>query len=441
MAALSFTVRRKAPLLVPPAAPTPYEFKRLSDIDDQDGIRTQIPIIQYYRGSGDDRDPVVVIRHALSRALVFFYPLAGRIQEIAGRKLVVECTGEGVLFVEADADVRLDQIGDALHPPIPFFDEVFPESSGILHRPLIHIQVTRLRCGGFIFALRGNHTMTDGAGLGQFLTAIGELARGASAPSTLPVWARELLEARTPPRITCLHPAFDHAAARPPNAGNGPPLDMEHRSFLFRRSDIGALRMLVPPHLRTCSTFEILTACLWRCRTVAIGYDDPDEEIRVIFTVGARGGRCAGLGLPRGYYGNAFAYAAAVTSAGELCSRPMSYPLELMRNVKASVTTEHMRSLADLMVLRGRPHYATEGVYLVSDATRTGMEEVDYGWGKAAYAGPAWGRVASFHILFRNSKGEEGILVPHYLPRSIMDKFAGEVASLIKKDPSLRSSL
>lgn len=440
MAALRFTVRRKAPLLVPPAAPTPHEFKRLSDIDDQDGIRTQIPIIQFYRGRGDDRDPVEAIRHALARALVFYYPMAGRLQEISGRKLVVECTGEGILFVEADADVRLDQLGDALHPPIPFFDDVVPGSAGILHRPLIHIQVTRLRCGGFIFALRANHTMADGAGLGQFLTAVGELARGAAAPSTLPVWARELLEARTPPRITCLHPAFEHAAARPPYAGNSPPLDMEHRSFLFRRAGIAAMRMLVPPHLRASSTFEILTACLWRCRTVAIGHD-AGEKIRVVFTVGARGGRCAGLGLPRGYYGNAFAYTAAVTSAGELCSRPMGYALELMRNAKAAVTTEHMRSLADLMVLRGRPHYVTDGTYLVSDATRTGMEEVDYGWGKALFAGPAWGRVASFHIPFRNSKGEEGILVPHYLPRSVMDKFAGEVTSLIKKDPSVISSL
>ncbi|KAK4411878.1 Benzyl alcohol O-benzoyltransferase [Sesamum angolense] len=33
---------------------------------------------------------------------------------MACRKLVVECTGEGSLFIEADADVRLQQFGDTL---------------------------------------------------------------------------------------------------------------------------------------------------------------------------------------------------------------------------------------------------------------------------------------------------------------------------------------
>ncbi|KAK1692830.1 hypothetical protein QYE76_009527 [Lolium multiflorum] len=56
------------------------------------------------------RPPVVVIRRALGEALVHYYPLAGRLREVEGRKLVVDCTGEGVLFVEADTDVRLAEL-------------------------------------------------------------------------------------------------------------------------------------------------------------------------------------------------------------------------------------------------------------------------------------------------------------------------------------------
>ena len=48
-AAVKFTVRRQPAVLVPPAAPTPRELKRLSDIDDQDGLRFHVPIIQFYR--------------------------------------------------------------------------------------------------------------------------------------------------------------------------------------------------------------------------------------------------------------------------------------------------------------------------------------------------------------------------------------------------------
>ncbi|KAH1195990.1 Benzyl alcohol O-benzoyltransferase [Glycine max] len=72
--------------------------------------------------------------------------------------------------------------------------------------------VTRLRCsGGFILATRVNHTMmSDGAGLSQFMNTCAEMARGVKSPSIAPVWRRELLMARDPPRITCNHREFEH---------------------------------------------------------------------------------------------------------------------------------------------------------------------------------------------------------------------------------------
>ena len=71
------------------------------------------------------------------------------------------------------------------------------------------IQVMRLRYGGFIFAMRFNHVMIDGTGLVQFLNAMAEMARGACAPSTPPVWQRELLNVRNPPKVTFTHHEFD----------------------------------------------------------------------------------------------------------------------------------------------------------------------------------------------------------------------------------------
>ncbi|KAK4430472.1 Benzyl alcohol O-benzoyltransferase [Sesamum alatum] len=113
--ALTFKVTRQNPELIPPAKSTPHEFKPLSDIDDQEGLRFQLPTIQFFRKNPamDGKDPAKVIRDAVAKALVFYYPFAGRLREMAGRKLVVECTGEGVLFIEADADVTLQQFGDA----------------------------------------------------------------------------------------------------------------------------------------------------------------------------------------------------------------------------------------------------------------------------------------------------------------------------------------
>ncbi|KAL2252644.1 UNVERIFIED_CONTAM: Benzyl alcohol O-benzoyltransferase [Sesamum indicum] len=144
--ALTFKVTRQNTELIPPAKPTPHEFKPLSDIDDQEGFRFHLPLITFFpkNPAMDIKDPVKVIRDALAKALVFYYPLAGRLRETAGRKLVVECTGEGALFIEADADVRLQQFGDNLQPPFPCMEELLydvPGSGGVVNCPLLLIQV------------------------------------------------------------------------------------------------------------------------------------------------------------------------------------------------------------------------------------------------------------------------------------------------------------
>ncbi|OMO99206.1 Transferase, partial [Corchorus capsularis] len=142
---LVFTVRRCKPELVAPAKPTPLEYKLLSDIDDQEGLRFQIPVIQFYKynPSMQGKDPARVIKEALAQTLVFYYPFAGRLREGPHRKLMVDCTGEGVMFIEADADVTLEQFGDALQPPFPCLDELLcdvPGSGGVLNCPLLLIQ-------------------------------------------------------------------------------------------------------------------------------------------------------------------------------------------------------------------------------------------------------------------------------------------------------------
>ena len=145
---LDFAVRRREPELVGPARQTPRETKRLSDIEDQVGLRWHVPFVLFYRGRGDaagNDDPAALVRRALGEALVPFFPLAGRLREVEGRKLVVDCTGEGVVFVEADADVRLEELEAAgLRPPFPCKDQLLFDvegSGGVLNSPLLLIQV------------------------------------------------------------------------------------------------------------------------------------------------------------------------------------------------------------------------------------------------------------------------------------------------------------
>ncbi|KAJ4724420.1 Benzyl alcohol O-benzoyltransferase [Melia azedarach] len=429
-----FSVTRQQPELIIPARPLPREVKRLSDIADQQGLRFLMPVLFFYRNNASPfmkgKDPVKVIREALSKALVFYYPLAGRLQEGPNKKLMVDCNGKGILFIEADANVTLEQLGDEINPPFPYWNEVMydvPGSRGIIGCPLLFIQVTRLRCGGFILALFFNHTMLDGAGLIKFLKAVVELANGAYSPSVMPVWQHNILSARDSPRITCTHHEYEIVEESKGDANSGTE-PLEHKSFYFGQKEISTIRNNISQNLRNSTTFEILAGYIWRCRTAALKLH-PDQIVRYSCVVNMRGKHYDIL--PPGYYGVGFACPAARTKVDDLCNKPLGYAVELVKNAKAKMNEEYIKSVADFMVLMGRPKFTPEGNFLVSDITSLGCDEIDFGWGKPVYGGvPEGTSMIGYHEKYKNKDGEVGTIVVMCLPRSAMERFEKELKKI-----------
>lgn len=130
--------------------------------------------------------------------------------------------------------------------------------------------------------------MCDATGLAQFMRAVGEIARGAPAPSVPPVWQRELLCAKyhhvVQPSTNNNHD--DEPVKKPHYHGYG--TQMAHRSFLFGPSQIETIRKLAPQHPpgqdKQYTTFELLTSCLWRCCALAFQVE-PNEEVPIFIAV------------------------------------------------------------------------------------------------------------------------------------------------------------
>ena len=140
------------PELVRPETSTPREFKYLSNIDDQFGLRNHIPFVHFYPPSEDlrARDPAALIKQALAKVLVYYYPVAGRLRSSDNGKLVVDCCDEGVVFGEADSDItmaELHRINGGLKPPFPMWDQLLVEdiwgSYLIIDSPLLRMQVSK----------------------------------------------------------------------------------------------------------------------------------------------------------------------------------------------------------------------------------------------------------------------------------------------------------
>lgn len=272
--------------------------------------------------------------------------------------------------------------------------------------------------------------MTDGAGIVHFMYAVVEIARGANEPSILPVWQRELLHARDPPRVTHNHREYeqltDDTITDPILTGT----DFVQQSFFFGPAEIAAIRRHLPHHLDTESTtYEVLTSYIWRCRTKALQLD-PSQEVRMMCITDARGK--FNPPFPTGYYGNCFAFPAAVATAGELCEKPLEHAVRLIKKASGEMSEEYMHSLADLMVTEGKPLFTVVRSCVVLDTTYAGFRELDFGWGKAVYGGLAQAGAGAFpavnfHVPSQNAQGEEGILVLVCLPAKIMSVFAKEL--------------
>ncbi|XP_020208299.1 13-hydroxylupanine O-tigloyltransferase [Cajanus cajan] len=432
---LNFRVSTKPPELVVPATPTPRELKLLSDIDDQLCLRLQIPLVFFYgyRPSMAGKDPVQVIRQALAKTLVFYYPFAGRLRESPNGKLMVDCNGEGVIFVEADADVTIEQFGDNLLPPFPCFDKILfniPGSDGIIDSPILHLQVTRLKCGGFIFALRFIHNMCDASGIGQFLKALAEIACGGPNPSILPVWHREMLCARHPPRVTYTHDEYQEV---PPDTRSM--YEPKYCSFFFGPKEIASIRALLPHHVATKSTsFEVLTAWLWRSYTTALKLQNPDQEIHLLIPVNARFGHCRfNPPLPDGFYGNAMVLVSEVTTVGKLLSHPLGYALELVKKAKYKANEDYVRSVVDFVANKERACFPRSGSFGVTDHTKAGFTDVNFGWGNALYngvvakGGMGYMLGACAITPHTNSNGEQGRAVLMSVPEYVLEMLEKEI--------------
>ncbi|XP_050914622.1 benzyl alcohol O-benzoyltransferase-like [Lathyrus oleraceus] len=275
--------------------------------------------------------------------------------------------------------------------------------------------------------------MSDGVGIKQFMDTWAEMARGAHQPSIQPVWRREILMARDPPCITCNHREYEQVL--PPNntIKEEDTTTILHQSFFFKPSDIAALRLLVPFQ---CTTFDLITACFWYCRTKALQLE-PQDEVRMMVIVNARSRFNNNHSPPLiGYYGNFFAYLSTVTTAGKLCENSLGYAVELIRKVKTEVTEEYIQSVADLMVIKDRCLFTTVRSCIISDLTRAKFREVNFGWGEGVYGGVVKGGAGPFPgatYIFpqKNAKGEDCFMLPICLPSQVMKRFAEELDHIL----------
>ncbi|MCL7022989.1 hypothetical protein MKW94_028014 [Papaver nudicaule] len=382
------------PTLIPPAKETPKDLYFLSNFDAGPIMVKTIQCFNYKATDGE-LDAAQAIKDGLAKVLVHYYPLAGRLTR--QKHFMINCTGEGALFVEAEADCTLENIHSYFTKPnsVALEKLVYDIGDGAENPPLLVAQVTRFKCGGFVFGLCMNHIIFDGIGAMEFVNSWGEVTRGLPL-SNPPFLDRTLLKARDPPAVEFVH-------------GLEPIVDMSSSTMALLEEEtlINESIVLLPEKLeqlkkkamedgvlKRCTTFEALTAFMWRARTQSLGLH-PDQQVRVLFTVDGRSK--IEPPLPRGYFGNAAVFVSCQFSARELTENPLSSTVERIQEAIKSVTNDYIRSTLDFFEEKMEWKPLTYTIFL-NAWSRLGFHNVDFGWGQPIYSGPL--SVAKDMVLF-----------------------------------------
>ncbi|KAM0839106.1 hypothetical protein ACQ4PT_060529 [Festuca glaucescens] len=373
------TAAKSPPELIPPAGPTRGGKLPLSCIDKTVG--GFVHLIQVFPPSSlsaahDDQGPTAAVsamRSGFARALVPYYPVAGR---VAPSGLEVDCTGEGVWFVEAAASCELADVdGLECHPLLIPAELLLPRPplGEKLDGIILMAQATRFTCGGFVVGISFSHAVFGGQGASRFLTAVGELARGLPAPSVAPVWDRDAIPdppSPPPPFFTVL---------------------TEFR-LVTQVADISAESIeRVKDEFKQaagegCSTFDAVTAVVFKCRALAlVGALPDDAKVRVGFAAGTRHLLHGVLPAVDSYYGNCVCLACVATTSRAARESALVELVGAVREAKEAVAA----GFADWRrgVYRHDVPLDYSTAFLV-DWSRLGFDEVDYGFGLPGYVFP-----------------------------------------------------
>ncbi|XP_078170098.1 putative acetyltransferase At3g50280, partial [Carex rostrata] len=335
------------------------------------------------------------LRSSLEDALFHFYPLSGRIRattcEGGGVTCHVEvgCEGEGAEFVHAVTEgIEIADVVAADGQDLPeVLKEFFPLDLAVNFdgccNPLLAIQVTELIDGIFI-GCDFNHAIGDGTSFWMFFNAWAEIARCKATGtevmlSWLPVHARWFIGGYGEPPIKLSYSSptdFVVRFAPPP---------LRERMFHFSSETLTKLKASANQECGkdTISTFQALSALMWRCITRARRYL-PEQKTSCRLAIENRL-RLQPL-LPANYFGNSIYAISTTTTAGELLENNLGWAGWLIHQAVANYTDSTIKDVMHKYMANPfvyNTHMFDIQSIMMDSSPRFNMYGCDFGWGKA----------------------------------------------------------
>nr|CAB3479719.1 unnamed protein product [Digitaria exilis] len=368
---------------------TPWDLRLISIDYIQKGILLPNPPVT-------GADLIEAMESSFARALVRFYPFAGRLaaDERGDGTVTVSlrCTGEGAEFVHAVApEVAAADIVSSLYtPPVVWdfysFNQVLGADAAISgDLPVVSVQITELADGVFV-GMTLNHSVADGTAFWHFFNTWSEIHRRgvdggelSTPPPVLRRWFVETIPVPIPMPFPKLHDIVKRFDRTP----------VQECFFTFSSESVKKLKTQANSEVAgdevsvTISSLQAVLAHFWRavCRARRL---PPEQETFYSVVVGCRGRL---NGIPPGYLGNAMVIGKAAATAGEIEKRGLGWTAKLLNRAVASFDETTMREWLERWAMAPDFTYmdnlSSAGTAIVTGSSpRFDVFGNDFGWGK-----------------------------------------------------------
>ncbi|XP_078153414.1 putative acetyltransferase At3g50280 [Carex rostrata] len=338
------------------------------------------------------------LRSSLEEALFHFYYLSGRIRAVTCEgggitcHVEVGCEGEGAEFVHAVIDgIGIADVVTTDGQDLPvFLKEFFPLDLAVnfdgCTNPLLAVQVTELIDGIFI-GCAFNHVMGDGTTFWMFFNAWAEIARCKAAGkevvlSQLPVHDKWFIGGYGEPPIKLSYSSPAEFVVR----SSPPPL--RERMFHFSSESLTKLKARANQECGngTISTFQALSALMWRCIIRARRFL-PDQKTSCRLAIQNRSRLQPPLS--ENYFGNSVYAISTTTTVGDLLDNNLGWAAWLAHEAVANYTDSTIRELMHKYM--ANPFVLNSQIFdihsiMMGSSPRFNMYGCDFGWGKAIAA-------------------------------------------------------